>query len=115
MKDLVMLNRKRYKDNKLEIKEGIKVIYGEQCVLNERFDLVSLLKCELDSNGVICNYYNIIAGYCPYYLKTKLKNENNKSLESANPNKIIKEFEKELKAKCKYMYLYIMKKNVLKL
>lgn len=107
MKDLVILNRKRYKDNKLEIKEGIKVIYGEQCVLNERFDLVSLLKCELDSNEVICNYYNIHAGYCPNYLKTKLKNENNKSLESDNPNKIIKEFEKELKSQMQvYVSLY---------
>ena len=107
MKDLVMLNRKRYKNNKLEIKEGIKVIYGEQCVLNERFDLVSLLKYGLNSNEVICNYYNILVGYCPNYLKTKLKNENNKSLESANPNKIIKEFEKELKSQMQvYVSLY---------
>ena len=97
MKNYVLLNINRYKNNNVEIKDGIKVIYGERCVPNEQFDLVSLLKYGLDSNEVICNYYNIPVGYCPNYLKNKLKHKNNKSLNSVNPNKIIKEFEKELK------------------
>lgn len=107
MKELLMFNRKRYKDNKVEINEGIKVIYGERCVLNEQFNLLNLLKSGLESNEVICNYYNIFDGYCPYYLKTKLKNKNDDSLKSDNPNKIIKEFEKELKSQMQvYVSLY---------
>lgn len=102
MKEYVMLKRKKFRKNKLEVEKNktnnnnIMVRHDNLFMPNKDFELLESLISDdgisIDTNKVIDEYYNICFAYCPKYLKTKLKNLNNK-----DDNEVIEKFEIELK------------------